>query len=211
MEEKHKRGRPPKNAPIKKMLIPIEEEPKKEMTEELVNGKKANATTNILREMSNKYDNPRIKPGDNSRFVLNAMASLELEPIDTSDPEQVKQRCYDYLKFCADRDRRPQIVGLANWLGISRQALHEWVNSPTGNRKEQGEIIKRVYSLMEEMWTEYMQYGKISPPTAIFLAKNWYGYRDETNIVLTPNNPLQNLDDEQATQRIMEAIPMDDE
>lgn len=208
MAEKRKPGRPKKIT-----HIDVNDEPKKEMTETVAKGVKANATTNMWRELSDKYENPRIKPGDNSRFVLNAMASLNLPPIDTSDPEQIKQRCYDYLNFCAERDRRPQIVGLANWLGVSRTTLYSWVNDPerTPGRKANGEIIKRVYSLMEEMWTEYMQYGKISPPTAIFLAKNWYGYRDETNIVLTPNNPLQSLDDEQASKRIMEAIPLDDD
>lgn len=63
---------------------------------------------------------------------------------------------------------------------------------------------------MEEMWTDYMTNGKISPPTAIFLAKNWYGYKDIADVVVTPNNPLQDVDAETARKRLIEAIPDDD-
>lgn len=149
-------------------------------------------------------------PGENSRFVRLAMASLNLPPIDISDPKQVEQRVNEYLQFCVDNDRRPQIVGLCNWLGVSRQALNEWKNGEVRNSTH-GDIIKKVYAIMEEMWTDYMQYGKISPPTAIFLAKNWYGYKDVADVVVTPNNPMQDLDAETARKRLTEAIPDEDE
>ena len=64
---------------------------------------------------------------------------------------------------------------------------------------------------MEEMWTDYMTNGKISPPTGIFLAKNWYGYKDVADVVVTPNNPLQDMRPDDAKQRLLDAIPEDDE
>lgn len=151
-----------------------------------------------------------IEPGENSRFVRFALASWNLPPIDISDPEQVKNRIGEYFQFCSDNDRRPQIVGLCNWLGISRQALNEWKNGDVRSSTH-GDIIKKAYDVMEEMWTDYMQYGKISPPTAIFLAKNWYGYKDVADVVVTPNNPMKDLDADQARKRITDAIPVDDD
>ena len=145
-------------------------------------------------------------PGEMSRFVRNALVSWNLPPIDISDPEQVKERIKMYLQHCADNDRRPQIVSLCNWLGISRQTLTEWKNGEARNTTH-GDIIKKTYAIMEEMWTEYMQYGKISPPTAIFLAKNWYGYKDVADVVVTPNNPMQGLDADAARQRLIESVP----
>ena len=38
-----------------------------------------------------------------------------------------------------------------------------------------------------------MQNGKISPPTAIFLAKNFFNYKDVADVVVTPNNPMQSI------------------
>ena len=69
------------------------------------------------------------------------------------------------------------------------------------------DFVKGYNDLMEEMWTDYMTNGKISPPTAIFLAKNWYGYKDVADVVVTPNNPLQDMNAEDARRRLIEEIP----
>lgn len=53
--------------------------------------------------------------------------------------------------------------------------------------------------------------GKAAPPNLIFLGKNHYGYTDTTEVVVTPNNPLQNLDEEAARKRIIDALPEPDE
>ena len=151
-----------------------------------------------------------VQPGENTRFIRWALAAWDLPPIDISDPEQVKERISMYFKYCAENDRRPQVVGMCNWLGISRQTLNEWVNGVTRSETH-GDIIKKAYAFMEEMWTDYMTYGKISPPTAIFLAKNWYGYKDVADVVVTPNNPMQGLDADTARKRLIDAVPDEEE
>ena len=115
-----------------------------------------------------------------------------------------------YLQYCADNDRRPQIVGMCNWLGISRSTLNTWKNEEY-RTDTHSNIIKKAYNLMEEMWVDYMQNGKISPPTAIFLAKNFFNYKDVADVVVTPNNPMQGLDADTARKRLIDAIPEDDE
>ena len=151
-----------------------------------------------------------VKPGENARFVRWALASWDLPPIDISDPEQVRDRIGQYFRFCSENDRRPQIVGMCNWLGISRDTLNMWVRGETRGATH-SDIIKKAYAFMEEMWTDYMTYGKISPPTAIFLAKNWYGYKDVADVVVTPNNPMQGLDADTARKRLIDAIPEEDD
>lgn len=61
--------------------------------------------------------------------------------------------------------------------------------------------------LMEEIWYDMMQNGKINPASGIFLAKNIFGYKDVADVVVTPNNPLQGLDDRQAAERILQNKP----
>lgn len=150
------------------------------------------------------------EPGDNARFVRLAMASWNLPPIDISDPKQVEQRIGDYLQFCVDNDRKPQIVGMCNWLGITRETLNTWRNGEyrTGTHSD---IIKKACALIEEMWADYMQSGKLNPATGIFLAKNWYGYKDVADVVVTPNDPMRDLDAESARKRLIDAIPADDD
>lgn len=148
------------------------------------------------------------EPGDNARFIRYAMASLHLPPIDISDPKQVQDRLDQYFQFCADNDRRPQVVGMCNWLGISRDTINKWDNGVV-RKNTHTDIIKKAYGVIEEMWIDFMQNGKINPATGIFLAKNYWHYKDVADVVVTPNNPLADLDDEQAQQRITDSIPID--
>ena len=146
------------------------------------------------------------EPGDNTRFLRFAMASWDLPAIDISDPEQVRERIGLYFNHCAENDRKPQVVGLCNWLGISRQTLNVWCKG-VSRRETHGDIIKRAVGMIEEQWADYMQNGKINPASGIFLGKNWYGYKDTSDVVITPNNPMQDLDADEARKRLVEAIP----
>lgn len=53
--------------------------------------------------------------------------------------------------------------------------------------------------------------GKINPVAAIFLLKNNHAYKDQTDVVVTPNNPMQDMDPEQAKRRLLDAVPDEDE
>jgi len=149
-----------------------------------------------------------ISKKDNSRFIRNALVSWFMPPIDISDPEQVKQRIGEYFQHCMDNDRKPQIVGMCNWLGITRDTLNDWRNGKY-RAETHIDIIKKATSMIEEMWADYMQSGKLNPATGIFLAKNWYGYKDVADVVVTPSNPLQDMAPDDAKKRLIDAIPAD--
>ena len=57
------------------------------------------------------------------------------------------------------------------------------------------------------MWADFMLNGKINPASGIFLSKNWFNYKDVADVVVTPNNPMQGLDAEEAKKRLIEGIP----
>ena len=149
-------------------------------------------------------------PGDNSRFIRHAMASWGLPKIDISDPKQVEDRIGMYFQYCVDNDRKPQIVGMCNWLGISRETLNIWRNGEY-RKNTHFDIIKKACSIIEEMWADYMQAGKINPATGIFLAKNWYGYKDVADVVVTPNIPYQGASEEDLKQKYLEDMAEDGE
>ena len=151
-----------------------------------------------------------MKPGDNARYIRLAMASWNLPPIDISDPKQVEQRITEYFKHCADNDRKPQIVGMANWLGVSRDTINSWKRGEYRNDTH-SDIIKKAIDLLEELWVDYMQNGKVNPGAGIFLGKNMFGYKDVADVVVTPNNPMQGLDADTARKRLIESVPDEDE
>lgn len=154
-----------------------------------------------------------VEPGDNAKYISFAMASFNAPPVDMDKPEEVQDRINWYLGRCAECDMKPGIVGLANALGVSRKTLWTWKAGTIGKTINSAslDLIKKAYNFIEEMWEDYMLNGKAAPPNLIFLGKNHYGYTDTTEVVVTPNNPLQNLDEEAARKRIIDALPEPDE
>ena len=59
----------------------------------------------------------------------------------------------------------------------------------------------------EYLMSQLMQNGKINPVTGIFLLKNNHGFKDQQDVVITPNNPMADMDPSEARQRMLEALP----
>ena len=53
--------------------------------------------------------------------------------------------------------------------------------------------------------------GKMNPVAAIFLLKNNHNYKDQTDVVVTPNNPYQAASDEELKDKYLTDIPSEDE
>lgn len=127
----------------------------------------------------------QVDAGDNARYLAHAMMTMNLPRIDTSDPKQVEERIQWYLHHCVDNDMKPTVKGFCNAIGISRNTLWNWKcgNFRAGTHEE---IVLRAYDLLEEMWENYMQNGKINPMAGVFLGVNNFGYRDVKQVNLTP-------------------------
>lgn len=145
------------------------------------------------------------EPGDNARYIRYAMASWDLPPIDISDPQQVRDRLTQYFDYCAQNDRKPQIVGMANWLGVHRDTLNEWKRG-IRRKDTHNDIVQKALAMLEEMWADYMQNGKINPASGIFLAKNWFGYKDVQDVVVTPQSPYESGSAEEVAQRYIDGM-----
>lgn len=136
-----------------------------------------------------KFGEENAEPGDNSRYLRYAMASLDLPPIDISDPKQVDARIREYFQFCVDNDRKPNIKGLGNWLGVDSTTVNSWRRGEY-RAETHSPLIKKAVDILEEMWWDYGQNGKTNPAAWIFIGKNAFGMKDVQDVVVTPNNPL---------------------
>ena len=145
----------------------------------------------ITRGRGGKNNTPNVQPldlepGDNSRFLRHALATKSMPPIDIADVDQVQERLQWYFNHCAEDDMKPTVTGFCNSLGISRQTLLNWKTGVYRADSHQAVILK-AYGLLEELWEHYMQNGKMNPVSAIFLGKNNFGYKDQQDVVVTPN------------------------
>ena len=137
-----------------------------------------------------------VEPGDNAKYLALNMELFNMVDIDMDSVKEVQKRLNEYFMLYAKYDTKPTVAGMAMALnGMSRQTLRAIATgAPTGGAgyktalpPEVAAAIKKAYFLMENLWENYMQNGKVNPVAGIFLGKNNYGYQDKTEYVLTPN------------------------
>lgn len=149
-----------------------------------------------------KFGEENTEPGDNARFLRMARVSMSLPPIDISDAKQVEARINQYFDFCEENDRKPNMVGMANWLGVDRDTLTLWKKGDYRRETHFG-LIKKYVEMLEELWVDYMQNGKMNPASGIFLGKNMFQYKDVQDVVVTPNNPYDTQSDEELSGKYL--------
>ena len=57
---------------------------------------------------------------------------------------------------------------------------------------------------MEEINLDYFQNGKVNPAAGIFILKNHFGYRDVTDLEITPKQSIMEQDAVQIAQKYNE-------
>ena len=155
------------------------------------------------------------EPGDNAKFIHNAMMLGALPKIDLHDSEAVEKRINEYFQIQFECDLKPTVSGLGLALGLSRQRLWEIKTGNYHTSRTLAELpaattesIKKGYEYMEILWENYMQNGKINPVSGIFLGKNNFGYQDKQEHVITPNtNSDSDYNAEDIKQRYLTDSP----
>jgi hypothetical protein len=155
-----------------------------------------------------------VEPGDNAKYLKVSMQLMKLPDIDLKDTEQVNKRLEEYFAIHFENDLKPTVAGMGLALnGMDRRRLWEIkTGALKGGHTEYDlptstvDAIKKAYKLMENLWENYMQNGKINPVSGIFLGKNNFGYQDKTEYVVTPNT---NSDADYSTDDIRKRYAID--
>ena len=135
-----------------------------------------------------------VEPGDNSKYLRHALVTRSLPEIDIKDPRQVKDRIDWYFEHCAENEMKPTVKGFCNALKIDKSTIFRWKQGIHREDTHQ-QIILDAYAILEELWEDYMQNGKINPVSGIFLGKNNFDYSDKQEYVVTPNvGAIQEVD-----------------
>lgn len=133
------------------------------------------------------WESPDDKERKNARYLRKARVSMDLPPIDLRDIQQIEDRTKMYLDFCEREDAVPQLIGWANWLGVTKETLDAWKRGDT-RKTTHAPFIQRIIMMLEEVWVDRMQENKINPANGIFLAKNLFQYRDQQDVVVQANS-----------------------
>lgn len=140
----------------------------------------------------------KVGPMSVSALIRKNLEIARLPKIDLKDPEAVEERILRYFEIEEAYGNKPTFAGMGVALnGMDRQTLYGIVTGNFGNTGGEitrlpsavTDIVKKYHSILTQLWEEYMQSGKINPVSGIFLGKNNYGYRDQTEYVVTPKQP----------------------
>lgn len=155
---------------------------------------------------------PQLEPGDSRKFLSNSLEIYNLPKIKMSDTKAVNDRVQEYFDICAKNDVKPSVAGLALALDVDKTYLWELRTGKKGKNPEVAKTLKRAVDILDLQMTDYMQNGKINPVSGIFLMKNNFGYADKQEVVVTPNNPLgDGQDEKQLEEKYQDSVIIDAE
>ncbi|WP_165170663.1 hypothetical protein [Adlercreutzia sp. ZJ242] len=127
-----------------------------------------------------------VDPGVNSRIMRFGKRLMAFEEPAWDDEDALMRRFYDYLDLCDEFGIRPMVNSMAQAFGMNRQALWGVCTGSEHYRKWKGvtpacvNVLKKAYDFLQTSWEIYLTEEKGNPVKWFFLAKNYFGYEDQT-------------------------------
>ena len=147
---------------------------------------------------------PDLPEGYNTKMVNFILEITPTEPLDYDDIDEMQRRFVRYLQLCAEWDIKVGNQGAYLAIGINKDIAWDWEHKLKGNPARTG-FVKKVREICAYYREGLMQDGKINPVTGIFWQKNYDGFKDQQEVVVTPNNPLGEIGDtEKIKQKYLE-------
>jgi hypothetical protein len=149
-------------------------------------GYRRNALPREKNPMMQAADPSNVDRAVNSRVMGFGRDVLAYGDLDVSDPQAVRDRFYDYLGLCDKWGIRPMVNSLAQALGMRRQDLWGIATGSSHYRNWHGiapasvDVIQKAYDFLQTSWEIYLTEEKGNPVKWFFLAKNYFGYEDQT-------------------------------
>ena len=147
------------------------------------------------------------KPGDNTRYAGILTQLHKWGEVDHANIEALEQRFWQFVDFCGANDVRVtnQLAYFA--LGLNKDNVYDWENG-RGRTPAHSDFIKKIKSFCSTYREMLGADGRLNPVTLVWWQKNYDGFVDKSEVILTPNNPLGS-DSDPATmaQKYQNALP----
>ena len=145
------------------------------------------------------------KSEDISRCLRNCLTFYDL-PIVKSD-EECRERLYWFFDKCEKTGQLPTVEKMVMALGTIKQTVWNWEQGK-GCSQTRMDMIKKAKGFIAGFESEMVTEGKINPVVYIFRAKNYFGMKDQQDVVLKPESPLgDKVDPERLQSTIVQELP----
>lgn len=130
-------------------------------------------------------------------------------PIVKSD-EECAERLNDYFRQCNETGQIPTVEDMSLALGTIRETVWKWENG-IGCSSVRSHMIKKAKEILAGIDAKLVSMGKIPQVTYIFRAKNFFGMKDQQDLVVTPAQPLgDSPDQKQLEERIAGSVVVEE-
>lgn len=124
-----------------------------------------------------------------SRLVTETIRTYRMEKVKSD--EELADRFAEYFQHCAVTGERPTVEQLAQCTGYAIGTVYDWeVGRKRGFSSETGAIVKKAKEFLRVFDAKMVAEGALNPVVYIFRAKNYYGMKDQQDIVVAPSNPM---------------------
>lgn len=190
-EQTKKRGRPTKEQSVRNRYeLSTTDKPKQ---------KRPNRSANMK---------VQTKPGEMSQMITHAvnLQNMARWRIDTHNPDEMQERVDQYITYCIENNMKPTVESMSLAFGVDRTTLWNWREGKSNLPESCRRVIQNGYNLMNDILTQCLVDNKINPVSAFFLLKNNHGYKDQTETVVTVNNPYAEQSTEDVKGKYIEGI-----
>lgn len=130
-------------------------------------------------------DDKRVFIGKALHNILEVSRAFDAPP---KSDDELCDRLNWFFKTCAETNQLPTVEKMCLALSWSRQHVFEMeVGNRSGFSPDTSDILKKAKNLIASLDAELAQEGKIQPVVYMFRAKNYYGMKDQQDVVVTPN------------------------
>lgn len=167
---------------------------------------------NVVKKKRTRDDfSVHAEPGDNTKYIRHNLQLSMLPEVDITDKAAVESRIHQYFEICAQNGMKPSVEGMAVAFGTDRQSLWRYANGQIKKvPKNVCDTLKKGYAILNAQMADYMQNGKINPVAGIFLMKNNMAYRDETEVIITPNTVMGEAQEADVIAERYKLLPAED-
>lgn len=143
-----------------------------------------NLPTTALKRLE-QDDSKREFIGKTLNNILAVSKAFDKPP---KNDDELCDRLEWFFQTCIETKQLPTVEKMSLALSWTRNYVFELESgAKPGFTPDTSNILKKAKNLIASMDAELAQEGKIQPVVYMFRAKNYYGMKDQQDVVLTPN------------------------
>ena len=153
-------------------------------------------------------DDKRVFIGKALNNILAVSKAFDAPP---KTEEELCERLNWFFHTCQETNQLPTVEKMCLALSMPRNTVFDWeTGASPGLGPATANILKKAKNLIASLDAELAQEGKIQPVVYMFRAKNYYGMKDQQDVVVTPNQG-ENFQDRTTIEAKYAELPEPDE